>query len=140
MTVKEYLQRYIDLKNEIRIKRAEIRELEELASSISPAMNFSGSGNVSDKVGFNSAKIVDLVYETNEKIITLLDMREEIKSKIEAIEDKNSRQILMKRYILGEKWGKIIDDLNYSYVHVVHRLHPQALDIFMEKYPEIEKM
>ena len=139
MTAKEYLNRYIDLKDDIHIKQQEIKELEELASSVSPAMNFSGSGCISDKVGLNSAKIVDLVRETNEKLLLLLDMREDIKHKIEAIEDDTSRRLLMKRYLFGEKWEKIADELHYSYFHVVRRLHPHALDVFTKKYPEIEK-
>lgn len=140
MTAKEYLQQYIDLKNEIRSKQEQIKELEELAANVAPSLNTSGSGTVSDKVGINSAKIVDIVYEVNEKLISLIEMREEIVSRIDRLDNSKLRLLLVKRYICGDTWEKIAVDMNYSYVHIVHRLHPQALAAFAKLFPEISEM
>lgn len=139
MTPKEYLQQYMNLKNDIHSKQEQIRELEELASSVAPALNFSGSGAMSDKVGFNSAKIVDLICETNAELIRLINLRKEIISVIDLVENSTLRLLLVKRYIKGEYWEKIAVDMNYSYVHIVHRLHPQALAAFAKIFSEISK-
>lgn len=43
------------------------------------------------------------------------------------VESATLRRLLIKRYIQNLTWEKIAEQLNYSYKHVVHILHPKAL-------------
>ena len=45
---------------------------------------------------------------------------------IEAVSEPY-QTLLYERYINGKTWEQIAVTLNYSFVHVVHRLHPAAL-------------
>jgi DNA-directed RNA polymerase specialized sigma24 family protein len=46
---------------------------------------------------------------------------------VNQVESATLRRLLIKRYIQNLTWEKIAEQLNYSYKHVVHILHPKAL-------------
>lgn len=108
MNAKEYLQQYAELKDEVFNKQAQIDELEQL--------------------NIKNPQIIDLQHTLKDDLTRLLDTLTEITGKIYKIPNSKLRLLLIKRYISGDTWGKISADMNYSYVHVVHRLHPQALE------------
>ena len=58
---------------------------------------------------------------------TLFKLKEKISDTISQIEESECKTLLIHRYICGKKWDKVAKDMGYSYVHVVHRLHPKAL-------------
>jgi len=43
------------------------------------------------------------------------------------VEDTRLRELLTQRYINGLTWEKVACEMNYSYKHVTHVLHPKAL-------------
>lgn len=45
---------------------------------------------------------------------------------IDQISDKDQRNVLIARYVQGERWEKIAVDLNFS-IAQVYRLHGKAL-------------
>ena len=127
MAPKEYLRQYAALNAEIDCKLEEKRQLEALATNISAAFGSgSGGSGVSDKVGRNVDKIIDLEKEIDAKIDKLVDLREEIEAAIEAVEDSRYRTILTERYINGKKWADIADNMHID-VRWVFSLHGYAL-------------
>ena len=127
MAPKEYLRQYAALNAEIDCKLEEKRQLEALATNISAAFGSgSGGSGVSDKVGRNVDKIIDLEKEIDAKIDKLVDLREEIEAAIEAVEDSRYRTILTERYINGKKWADFADNMHID-VRWVFSLHGYAL-------------
>ena len=68
-------------------------------------------------------------YEQNIKnrIGELYKIKNEILQTVNQVESATLRRLLIKRYIQNLTWEKIAEQLNYSYKHVVHILHPKAL-------------
>lgn len=104
MTTKEWLQRGIEIEEEI----ADLQAVNPVA--------FLDEINVA-------------VYEQNIKnrIGELYKIKNEILQTVNQVESATLRRLLIKRYIQNLTWEKIAEQLNYSYKHVVHILHPKAL-------------
>ena len=104
MTTKEWLQRGIEIEEEIADLQA-----------VNPVV-FLDEINVA-------------VYEQNIKnrIGELYKIKNEILQTVNQVESATLRRLLIKRYIQNLTWEKIAEQLNYSYKHVVHILHPKAL-------------
>ena len=113
MQAKKFLKRFTDLENEIALKQGIINKLEQL--------------------GTDTAQITAYKKSLNDDLIKIEDIQREIMLVIGQLSNSKLKLLVVKRYICGETWAKVADDLNYSYVHVVHRLHPKALE-------EIEKI
>lgn len=104
MTTKEWLQRGIEIEEEIADLQA-----------ANPVV-FLDEINVA-------------VYEQNIKnrIGELYKIKNEILEAVNQVESATLRRLLIKRYIQNLTWEKVAEQLNYSYKHVVHILHPKAL-------------
>ena len=62
----------------------------------------------------------------------LLKILKEIMEAIMKVEDPTLRNLLIYRYLNFETWESIAVMMNYSYVHVVHNLHPKAIEKIKE--------
>ena len=69
---------------------------------------------------------MDLQAELCEAMADLVDVTCEISRAIQKIENYDYQDLLVKRYVLGQSWEKIADDMNYG-IRNVHRLHGEAL-------------
>lgn len=129
MTAKEYLSQYRDCVKDINCKREELNKLLEDATTITAPTSESGHtvGSISDKVGRKAAEIADIEREIGEEIEAARVLRHDIRSSIAAISSGDLRRLLTYRYICGCTWERIAVKMNYSYFHIVHRLHPRAL-------------
>lgn len=63
----------------------------------------------------------------DKRIDELYDIKQEILSAINQVQDSSLRTLLIARYINFKTWERIAVEMNYSYVHLVHNLHPKAL-------------
>lgn len=137
MTAKEYLSQYIDAVNDIKSMRAELEQLEADATAMSPSASSSHTpGSISDKVGRKSPEIADLKREIEEEIEAAMYLRRNIRHSIAAISGKDLRRLLRYRYLCGYTFEKIAVKMNYSYYHIVHRMHPRALAKIGDTFPE----
>lgn len=75
------------------------------------------------------ARYVDACEESAHELDRLAALRAEIVGAIDGVCDKTLREILRWRYIHGFTWEKVSVEICYSFVHVVHRLHPKALQM-----------
>jgi len=71
-------------------------------------------------------KIMDLQSELCEAVADLVDVTCDIARTISKVENYDYEDLLVKRYVLGEPWEKIAEEMNYSEQHI-HRLHGEAL-------------
>lgn len=128
MTAKEYLRqaRYIDTEVNTKILQVEdLRELAVKATSTLSDMPCSSTRNT-NKLENTIIKILMLVDEISNDIDTLVDLKKDILSSIKAVDDKECRIVLEKRYLNGEKWEDIANDMCCS-VASMHRVHSKAL-------------
>ena len=139
MTAKEYLSQYRRAINEIESKRNEIEQLEALAEYVSPRGERGGSGYASDKVGALAAKLADEKDRLQQDVIALLEVRAEIKSRIEQIDNDRYRLVLTERYINCKQWENISADAHYSLRAVLY-IHRDALAAFAGKFPIVEAL
>lgn len=130
MTPKNYLQQYghAVLRAEAAIEHLE--KLQSMATRITP--NYGGESGGSHQSG--DKKLVDAVskiIEAKNRVSDELEMLEaterEVVKTIDSVTDNALNTLLYKRYINGKTFEQIAVEMNYSYYHVVHRLHPKAL-------------
>lgn len=128
MTKKEWLGRYNSLQgdierteNEIQRWRAKAENMTRLLSDMPKGGQ--GRNQLEDAV----CAIYELEQELSGRILESIAVRKEIEMAIEAVQNPVYRDVLKRRYIDGDKWEKIAVDINYSYRHLVHVLHPKAL-------------
>lgn len=84
------------------------------------------------------AKIVDLEADINSRIDELVQQKADAISRIRNISDHDQQNVLIARYVEGDKWERIAVDLNFS-IAQVYRIHGAALLDFAEKNPDILK-
>lgn len=83
-------------------------------------------------------KIIALEDDINARIDELVDLKGDALNRISNVSDKDQQNILIARYVSGEKWERIAVDLNFS-IAQVYRIHGAALLDFAEKNPDILK-
>lgn len=127
MTVKEWLNRGIDLNSRIEDLKREAEKTRDLAVKV--------TGNIQeDKVQTSKrntseerfVKYASYTDEINKKIDELVEIKREIFSAINSVEDPILNRLLFLRYIEFEIWEQIAIDMHYSYRQIC-RLHGKAL-------------
>ena len=131
MTAKEYLSQYSTLFVLIDCKREQIKELEAVATSVSPsASGFGSSGEVSDKVGKTVGKIVDLEMLVLSEIENLVKLNEEIRKQTTALSNLEYQYILEEHYFNGKPFEYIAEKLHCDR-STICRKHGTALSLIV---------
>ena len=68
----------------------------------------------------------DYEKEIDRRIDEMYQIKLEILSAIELVNDSTLRKLLIKRYLQFKTWEQIAVEMNYSYMHIT-RLHGKAL-------------
>jgi len=132
MTIKEvksYLLQYrvaVMRAKAAMVHRDELRDIIERASPNykDPIQKHQSTG---DKLGAAIADVEAAEDCVSDELEMLAATEREITNTINSVEDGTLSVLLYERYINSKTWEQIAVILNYSYVHVVHRLHPLAL-------------
>lgn len=137
MTPKEYLSQYQQLNREINRLLEEKERWTALATRITPTQSEGGHGSGSQNGRIPSA--VEKIMETEDKINTrvdrLIDLRQEIESRLDALPDGKQKEVLHRRYVIGQKWEEIAVQMQLDYRWVL-RLHGKALlQLTIESHP-----
>jgi RinA family phage transcriptional activator len=124
----KYLKRYITIDREIDRKLEEVGRLRSKLTRITQVLTAEprGGGTIYGKTEEILAKIVDLEKEIDADVDRLIEVRDSIKSIIEAVEDDRERLLLQYRYLDGRTFEEIAVQMHYSW-RQTHRLHSQAL-------------
>ena len=134
VNAKEFLNRARVINLEIDSKLKQTQDLRNLVMNITTTisdMPGSPSRNT-DKMERIIAKIVDMEHKIDEEIDSLVDLKGEIRSCINGLDDAEYRVLLTERYINFEDWEKIALTMHYTtrYIHLMHR---RALRLIQKK-------
>lgn len=118
--------RYID--KGIDRKILEMEKWKYRATNITSILSDMPKGNATDKIGDCVANIADLSREIDREVDKYVDLMNEIKSKINIIEDDRLKNILADRYLYFMTWEEIAYKNHYGW-RQVYNIHEQALDL-----------
>ena len=91
-----------------------------------------------DTLGETITKIISLEEDINTRINELVEQKADAMRRIQNVPDQDQQNILIARYVNGEKWEKIAVDLNFS-IAQIYRIHGAALLDFIKENPDILK-
>ncbi len=130
MKARDYLGQAFRLDQRINSKIEQVRSLNDLATKCTSTITgMPGNPNRGkDSIGDIIAKIVDLQEEINRDIDALVDLKAEIYSVVQSIENVECRTLLELRYLSFMRWEEIAVQLNYG-MENVYRLHRKALNL-----------
>lgn len=132
MTVKEWLLRAKNLDNEIN----ELIKAQEQALTAATSVTCGGGEKVqTSNVNTSEGKFINYASYSemiDNRIDELYAIKQEILQAINLVDDGTLRTLLIARYINFGTWEQIAVDLHYSYVHIVHNLHPKSLKAISE--------
>lgn len=122
------LKEYRNIKVSIESIEEQIARLQSSIESpkVQQLSNVPKSQSNEDSIARAVEKISELQDKYFVKLRDLVDKQIKIEEAIGTLPHRE--QMLMRyRYIDSMTWEQIAVKINYSYVHVVHRLHPSAL-------------
>lgn len=132
MNAKTYLKKAYRLNEMIKSNQEELSALRESASSI-PGIDYSKdkiqSSKSSGDAGFVNiiSKIIELEDSINADIIKCINLKDEIRTVINNVQDDDEKLLLRLRYINFNTWEEISERLSVS-VRTVHKIHTTALE------------
>lgn len=131
MSIKSFLENGIAIKNSIKSKNAQIEELRMLSTQIS-------SLKCTDGRKFTRVvdKIVDLEQEIISETDKLTNHIASIRKIIADASDTTSRTVLERKYILGETFERIAEEMGYC-ARQIQRIHNKSINQLNDLYPEI---
>ena len=127
MNAKDFLIRGVNLERRVETLREEIEHYKTMLNKCSVTYSDSPKSTApSYRLENCTQKIMDLQTEMCDAMADLVEVSCEISRAIQKVENYDYQDLLVKRYILGETWEKIAEDMNYSEQHI-HRLHGEVL-------------
>ena len=85
-----------------------------------------------DRLAETFARIDELERKINARMDDLIKLKADTLKVVYQIPDKDQQNVLIARYVQGERWEKIAIDLNFS-IRQIHRIHGGALVAFAER-------
>lgn len=139
MSTKDFLKQYKALDREIDRLLEEKQHWEELALKVTPGYEGAVSTGTPDGNRIPTAveRIVQWEEKIDRKVDQLVELREEIERMVSELDNKSQREILIRRYISGQKWERIALEMHLEYRWVL-RLHGRALQkLTIKSHPEM---
>ena len=126
---KKYLKGYIYCKRREKQLAQQIEELRD--QKMFPSVNNDGmphGSGISDLSGY-VAQLDDLISQLEHEREMAVKQYEEIHDQINTMEDNVLRELLVRKYLLEQRWEKIADAMDYEYRYIL-KLHGKALRNF----------
>ena len=127
MTTKEWLMRGWKIDKEINsLIEARDRIYER---TLGGAVGYGEKVQSSRQNTEENLRITYIAYteKINNRIKELNEIKTEIITAINNVQSSTLRTLLIERYINYKTWNEIAETMGYSYKHVVHNMHSQAL-------------
>lgn len=134
MTKKQYLRQGYKIRQEIKIQRDILNELENNLDNVK-SFDYSKDklqgGPVQDDTVMVEKinRIIEVQEIIREKEAELKVLQANLYLEIDRLSNTNEKILLRARYILNETWEQIAERLGYS-VRQIHRVHSSALENF----------
>ena len=128
MTAKEYLAQAFRLDQRINSKLEQVSKLRSMAMKATGSFQAERISGTKQHSPMESSlvKVIDLEYEINDDIDRLVDLKREMATLIERVNDPSQRLLLEMRYLCGNTWEDIAQKMGYD-LRWVYRLHGKAL-------------
>lgn len=125
---KAFLRRYQKLKRKILRLKETIEEIRALAQPTSswPSSDRVQSSHDPDKIGGITARVSDKETELLDLINDAMESMAEIIEVVDLVDGVDIQTVLEKRYIKGECFCTIADDMSFS-ERWIHELHDRGL-------------
>lgn len=145
MTEKELCQKAKDYFSQIRKTDRLIQRLTDTVDSLRSSLisqNYKlkpdkvQTSGAKDTLGEKIVKIVALEDDINARIDELVSMKADAMRRIQNVPDQDQQNILIARYVNGEKWERIAVEVHFS-MRQVHRIHGSALIDFAKQNLDI---
>lgn len=135
---KVYLKQYLQLKSMIAVKRrsrAMLMEISQL-SGVGFTKSRVQSTPKGDQIGDIVVRLETMDNEIRTDIMRMLDILEEIEQTIGKIKSPIVREVLQRRYIFGERWDAIAENMAYSQrqVYRLHRIGLRFVEVIMNQH------
>lgn len=127
---KVYLSRIKVCDMHINDRLNEIERLKAIVMKITSALKDDAGGGRSgnqNKIGSCVSRLIDLEAELNAEIDAYINKRNEICEMLDGLENARQFDVLYKRYVLYEKWSRIAEEMGFTDVRGVYKLHGIAL-------------
>ena len=126
-----------EMLNDINCKTLRLRSLRDLA--VSTSINFEErvkSSSRADKIERLTAEIVDLENEINEIVEKYLVVYKQVEKALDEIEDVKIREMMTRKYLLGESWAKISSEIGVTR-QTLYNWNREILHRFNESFDTI---
>ena len=126
-----------EMLKDINCKTLRLRSLRDLA--VSTSINFDErvkSSSRSDKIERLTAEIVDLENEINEIVEKYLVVYKQVEKALDEIEDVKIREMMTRKYLLGESWAKISSEIGVTR-QTLYNWNREILHRFNESFDTI---
>lgn len=126
-----------EMLNDINCKTLRLRSLRDLA--VSTNINFEErvkSSSRGDKIERLTAEIVDLENEINEIVEKYLVVYKQVEKALDEIEDVKIREMMTRKYLLGESWAKISSEIGVTR-QTLYNWNREILHRFNESFDTI---
>jgi hypothetical protein len=131
MTTKEFLQLYAATEEKLSELNERMLRLRSKAEKMTPTYEEKIGASSPTMNGDKIPSIVEMLMEEEQRtadyIREIAETRKDIETAIFAVKDSKLCTLLMMRYMQNRTFEQISVMMHYSYVHVVHTLHPSAL-------------
>lgn len=134
MTARAFLSRARTLDGEIDCKLEQVMRLRSRLTSCTRLLTDVPGGGTTDWTD-TVARVLELEEEINGDINRLIDLKREIRERIDAVENPTHRQLLELRYLCGMSWRKIAGKMHYS-EDWVKEMHTHALEALSADFSE----
>ena len=127
-----FLRRYRDAQRTMRRCMEELEQLRSEAASVSQALSGAPSGGGD---GQAIPRAVERIADAESRLVSAygaaLAERSQVEKVIETVPDPLRRDILIRRYILGQRWERIAADNNFTLRRVlqIHHKTVEAMEI-----------
>ena len=132
--IPKILKQLIDLQQSINMKSEILARLREISQAMGRVSFSDGSDNKNhkiyqSKVETHVIKILSLEESLKKDMAELSKLTKKTLIVLDKIEDARCKELLTYRYLCGNTWEQVAEQMNYSYIHVLNRLHPKALEL-----------
>lgn len=132
---KKFLRGYLYAEQESKRLMEERQRYIDMATKITSGYRVGGkvmSGGGQGKIPYAVEKLSELEMEIGRAIEKMEEQRREVLNAIRGLENHAQREVLTRRYINGDKWEKIAEEMNYDYSYVL-KLHKSAVKALILK-------
>ena len=128
MKAKDYLSQAYKLNHRIDCKLRQTENLRDLATRATASIHAERVSGTKQRSPMENAivKLIDLEYEINSDIDSLVDMKREIAVVISKLSSPSHKILLELRYLEGKTWDEIAKAMDYD-LRWIYRLHGKAL-------------